>query len=85
MKTKEIATVTLDADVFMEVFKTLERLEEMADMKANVGYLGRYSVEDTWALTVTCMTSYAKHHLKGYLSAEDEAKLFGRRGANDDN
>lgn len=67
--------IKIDPYVLKSVLKDLERADRIASKMANVGYRGKYSEENTEALTIACQVSAARAELIGYLSDEDYEKL----------
>ena len=67
--------ILVPIDAFLSALQELNSLEAMASKKANVGYKGKYTVEDTFALAIACMAFAAKQDLIGYLSEYDWSKI----------
>lgn len=74
MKDEENISIPLSA--FKSVLSTVKQIEEMTSKKANVGYKGKYTVEDIFALTLSCMSFGASQDLLGYLSENDKQKIL---------
>ena len=70
--------ITIDISTFISALKGVSRIEDMTSDKANVGYKGKWSVEDSYALSIACIASAAYQDLMGYLSEDDRNKVLSK-------
>lgn len=67
--------IKVEINAFKSALKELKGIDKLATEKADVGYSGKYSVRDSFALTIACMVSASIQDLIGYLNEEDMKEL----------